>query len=218
MVHILFTKLPDEFILSDYHQKLRRLPLPLQTRNRQYRRWQDQLANLYGKLLLIKGLTIIGRHNYKLQEIQYTMNGRPYFENDGNQQLDFNISHSDAYVVCAVTAEQKVGIDIEAIKPVDLNDFRHILTEEEWEVIQSSNDPIRSFFELWTIKESVIKADGRGLSIDLNAIKVSGPQATYEAATWHLNELEIDEEYAAHLALSGDDTVIEVEYTDHYYL
>jgi 4'-phosphopantetheinyl transferase len=38
------------------------------------------------------------------------------------------------------------------------------------ELIFNSNDPLKTFFELWGCKESYIKAIGVGLSFELNKI------------------------------------------------
>jgi 4'-phosphopantetheinyl transferase len=82
----------------------------------------------------------------------------------------FNISHSGDWVVCAVD-NLPVGIDVEKIHDVDLNLSARFFSEEEHKYLLSLEISKRrnSFFELWTLKESYIKADGRGLSIPLNS-------------------------------------------------
>ena len=45
-----------------------------------------------------------------------------------------------------------------------------MLTPEEFRSINNANDSIYRLFELWTKKESIIKADGRGLTIDLREV------------------------------------------------
>jgi 4'-phosphopantetheinyl transferase len=74
------------------------------------------------------------------------------------------------------------------------------MTDEQWKVINNADDPLRSFYTFWTIKESVIKADSRGLSIPLNDIHISKSYAQLEDRLWHLHELKLHKNYCAHLA------------------
>ena len=45
-------------------------------------------------------------------------------------------------------------------------------TEEEQNEINNSDDPVKTFFKLWTLKECYMKASGRGLSLGLKNINV----------------------------------------------
>lgn len=47
------------------------------------------------------------------QSFYYSEKGRPYLE---NSVIDFNISHTDQYVLMAVSAQQMVGIDVQSVK------------------------------------------------------------------------------------------------------
>ena len=53
--------------------------------------------------------------------------GKPYVE---DLNIEFNISHSADMVVCVVN-DNPVGVDIEKIRPVDLNTAKRIFSEEE---------------------------------------------------------------------------------------
>lgn len=86
----------------------------------------------------------------------------------------FNISHSGDWVVCAVSNEP-VGIDVEMIKPVEFNTIaRRFFTETEYNDLMSkeNNERLKYFYTLWTLKESYIKAVGKGLSIPLNSFSI----------------------------------------------
>jgi 4'-phosphopantetheinyl transferase len=58
----------------------------------------------------------------------------------------------------------RIGIDIELIQYIDINYYRHFISNSEWNSITNDDAFIRRFYHYWTIKESVMKADGRGLS------------------------------------------------------
>lgn len=82
-------------------------------------------------------------------------------------ETPFNLSHAGDYAVLARSGEP-VGVDLERIRPID---WRRISARyfhpEEQSFLQSSSYPLESFFWIWTLKESYIKAEGGGLSIPL---------------------------------------------------
>lgn len=188
------------------------MPISIQEKNSKYRRWQDRHLHLFGKLLLLSGLKDYGYSISILDEIKFNQYSRPYV--DGN--IDFNISHSGEYVICAIGKGLRLGIDIEEIIEINLNDFRQVMTYEQWYDIIDSKDPIRSFFKYWTIKESVIKADSRGLSIPLLDIHVNNDEVFYEDKMWYLKNLNFINQYCATLATNKQDVIVELRYIDFY--
>ncbi len=92
-----------------------------------------------------------------------------------NLPVDFNISHSENTVVCAVS-DAPVGIDVEEIRPIDLNVAKHICTKEDMkylfghipaddEFIKVNNqDVLIRLFEIWTAKEAYFKCLGTGIT------------------------------------------------------
>ncbi len=102
--------------------------------------------------------------------------GRPYA--DGFPP--FSLSHSGDLCVLAVNGGEAgaspVGVDTEQLVPRDPHRLRRLLLPEEqvWADSVRAADPsgqegmvfLRAFYTLWTLKESVIKACGRGLSLD----------------------------------------------------
>jgi phosphopantetheinyl transferase len=89
----------------------------------------------------------------------------------------FNISHSGGHVVCAV-CDEPVGIDVEVVKPIDMNIANRFFSEDERERIFSGPEDERGrlglFYDVWTRKESFIKMTGEGLSRPLKAFSVFG--------------------------------------------
>src|ERR1700749_3492577 len=79
-------------------------------------RLKDRQASLLGKLLLYKLLEKMEGREKDLSRLIYTTNGKPLLERTG---VSFNISHSGDYVVCAMTDQQQIGVDIEKIEEVD---------------------------------------------------------------------------------------------------
>lgn len=103
--------------------------------------------------------------------------GKPYAK---DLNIEFNISHSADIVVCVVDANP-VGVDIEKIRPVDLNTAKRIFSEKEIQYIFECSPKIENynhylndavlqrFFELWTKKETYGKLVGTGIFAESNA-------------------------------------------------
>ncbi|MGB8192529.1 MAG: 4'-phosphopantetheinyl transferase superfamily protein, partial [Chitinophagaceae bacterium] len=93
-----------------------------------------------------------------------------------------------------------IGVDIEEIRSIDFEGFKKFMTDEELAVIENNENPLAGFYELWTKKEAVIKAEGKGLSIPLKDIKIENNIARSPYGTWYLHKIEIDPNYPAYLA------------------
>jgi 4'-phosphopantetheinyl transferase len=163
-----------------------------------YRRWEDAHAYVLGRKLLQHAL-MEANCNRTLADIRYNAFGRPVI--DGFE--DFNISHSGNVVVCAVTSQGSVGIDIEMRQPLDITDFIRLFSGVEWNRINGAASPLDIFYEYWTAKEAVLKADGRGLINDLAALDVSSFDSVWmDDQTWYLDSIPHFENYACHIASS----------------
>ena len=85
----------------------------------------------------------------------------------------FNISHSGDWVVLA-TGPSPLGIDVERIKDIDLDIAKRFFSGREYDDLMLKPDEERFsyFFNLWTLKESYIKAVGKGLSLPLDSFSM----------------------------------------------
>ena len=99
------------------------------------------------------------------QRLQTRVNGKPYLA----QAPAFNLSHSGEYVVLAV-GEGEVGTDIEKCEPAHLKLAKRVFTPREQAWMQAA--PMERFARLWTLKESVMKATGKGLQLDPGSFEV----------------------------------------------
>jgi 4'-phosphopantetheinyl transferase len=162
-----------------------------------FRRWQDKQANLLGKLLLAHLLKQYGYSKQILRNLDYSEFNRPYIK---QAKLDFNISHSGEFVVCALSDTQLIGIDIELIQQINLEDFSYILNSRDQVRINDSADKYFSFFQIWSAKEAMLKADGRGLVNELDKLEINGDLGIFEKTIYHLKELKIDPLYSSFIA------------------
>ncbi|MBD2073800.1 4'-phosphopantetheinyl transferase superfamily protein [Phormidium sp. FACHB-592] len=123
--------------------------------------------------------TLLGRYlNTSPDRVQfrYGDKGKPALaEPLASVGLEFNLSHSEDLMVCAVAYQQAIGIDLEYFRPVaDLENLtQRFFTPQEHAAIHAleGDSCLRSFFQHWTCKEAVLKATGNGL-MSLSAIEV----------------------------------------------
>lgn len=68
--------------------------------------------------------------------------------------------------------DQQVGIDVEEVRVFDLCMAKQLFTEfEYWEILAAENKSL-ACFDIWTMKESYVKALGKGLAIPLDSFRV----------------------------------------------
>ncbi len=95
--------------------------------------------------------------------------GRPRLPGDG---LDVSVTHSGDFAAVAASTAGPVGIDLEAVRPVDHQPLlNEVLALEERDEATS----LEAFFTYWTRKESVLKATGTGMSIPMRTVIVTPP-------------------------------------------
>lgn len=107
--------------------------------------------------------------------------GRPLLAapRPGVQLPSFSISHTDDYVFLAVARGLRLGLDAEpACRQVEFAAMRRFLTAAEARyVLQQPQQTRRRILELWTLKESYVKALGLGLHLGLTSFSFVHPGA-----------------------------------------
>lgn len=173
-----------------------------------FKRSVDRKNTLCGKLLLRKALVDFAADAELLATIKYNSFRRPFIEK--GPFADFNISHSDELVVCILSDTHRVGIDVEKIRNIAIEDFQAQFTARERALLKSADHPLQMFYDLWTKKEAVVKADGRGLTLPLPHIDVSGRIVSVDDLNWSIRKVDIENAYSVHLATNApcDDYVL----------
>lgn len=146
-----------------------------------------------GKKLLYRGLNLLGVPSSDIC-IEKTDFGKPFFKDFPN--IKFNISHSKNIVIC-VFSDLEIGCDIEEIRPCDLKLAKRFFSENEYLYLDSlpKEEQDDCFFRYWTLKESYIKAVGKGLSLPLNSFEINLSNELYlekttqEKKHWYFKEL-----------------------------
>ena len=160
---------------------------------------------------------VIGRYlgtNPEAVRFSYGPYGKPAL--NGDTALRFNMSHSRAVGLVAVTQAREIGVDVEYIRA----DFatediaRRFFSPCEVEAFNElpNAQQVSAFFKCWTRKEAYIKAIGRGLSQPLDGFDVTlvpdVPPALLradadDASRWSLTDIDVGDEYAAALMVEG---------------
>lgn len=205
-VLICYTHLQANLPETFYAPYLAALPKPLVSKINQYVQVHDRNSSTIGKHLLLNGLRQLGFDRKHLSSIQYGHNNRPFLSS--LSQLDFNISHSKSLIVCALSLDVKLGIDVEEKSSINILNLKNQLSENQWEQLQGTPDPQAAFYQFWVQKEAIVKADGSGLLQDFSEIDIQGQRAFLNEQRWLLHELAIDSNYCAWLAT---DQMVEIK-------
>ena len=152
------------------------------------------------------------------QDIEFIHNqyGKPLLK---NSNIHFNMSHSHNIVSYIIASNYMVGIDIERhdnnLNIPELSSL--VLTMEESRYLSglNSKEKFELFYHLWTKKESLIKANGQGLTYPINTIEAmsvsSGEtifltnekNALQQEQEWYYYELETPKNYSGAIAIEN---------------
>lgn len=200
VIHVLYTFLYPQLNDQQFEDYLIQLPSQLQRKIAMFSHWQDAQASLYGKLLLRSGLVRYYQLKHTiLDHLQYSAYGKPSLP---ETNLDFNISHAGQYVVCVIAENRAVGVDLEEIKPMEIDFFEDQFSNEELADIRNTGDSTAKLLNYWVKKEAVAKAAGGGLQMPLRGISFAcrADEAEAFCKTWCLNEILLDEDHCCWLA------------------
>ena len=106
-------------------------------------------------------------------KLSYNSHGKPFIS---GLDIQFNWSHSGD-MIAVIAGSIQCGIDIELQTNKEIFDYRSLCTPLEliWLNQKSQNTgkaEHEQFLDLWTAKESVVKAKGTGLSTDPRYIEI----------------------------------------------
>ena len=162
-----------------------------------YLREEDRILSAAAKWLLYLGLQ---KHKFPVNVV--FENGRPVTESDS---VGVSVSHTPGFVACAINDAGAVGIDVERIRPVVPADFKSVLTSGELVLLEGN--PLQSdtrFFDIWTRKESIAKACGRGMYVNFASFAAHDSMVIAEGNSWTTSALHAPDRYAAAVGYPAD--------------
>jgi 4'-phosphopantetheinyl transferase len=99
--------------------------------------------------------------------------GKP--ELAGDTSLKFSLSHSHTTALLAVDPELPLGVDVEDLKPIEPEVADKHFSATELSMLRGlqGDEWLTGFYRCWTRKEAILKAEGVGLSRDLDSFDIS---------------------------------------------
>ena len=184
-----------------FRKLLTNVPDEKQERIKKFARHDDAKRVLLADILVRSVVASELKVSTKMIEFNANKFGKPRLKR--NRGFHFNVSHSEDWVVCAVD-DEPIGIDIEKIRSVKLEIAEQFFSDEEYKMLIAKRPEDRQdfFFDLWTLKESYIKAVGKGLSIPLKSFTVSffkkdeiAIRLGNKLTSWTLKQYDLGPEY-----------------------
>lgn len=175
---------------------------------------EDRLRYSVGRLLLRDVTSSLTGDSREGLNIRLDKHGKPFIP-DGPA---FNLSHSGSIVLIGVCEQPFVGVDIEAVRCID--DMESLasmcFSADELNRFYSlpREDRTGAFFRIWTRKEALVKAIGKGLKIDLKTFSVSPersdrnqllslPGEASSTGAWSIFDVPVSPGYEAAVAVSS---------------
>lgn len=136
-------------------------------------------------------------------EFSYGLYGKPELAGRAGEHLRFNLSHSGAWAVLAITSGAAIGVDLEKIDPA--LDYA-ALAARFFSVAENSRllaaappRRRRSFYRLWTRKEALLKGEGGGFT---------AAERVEEEGMWQLRSFWLGGGYVGAIACAGEMPVL----------
>jgi 4'-phosphopantetheinyl transferase len=185
-----------------------------QARIQRFYRMEDQQRALIGDILiryLLCNKLLLANKELIFAKTEF---GKPFLVNDN--KIHFNISHSGDWVLSAVH-NLPVGVDIEKIQPIDYQIAARFFSKSEYLNLMNKEgrDKLEYFYEIWTLKESYIKAVGKGLNIPLESFSINTNEGVIKVETgkgpkeYYFNRYNLDERYKVAVC-AGENTFMEL--------
>lgn len=158
---------------------------------------KSRIASLLGRLILLyylkKNKMLTGS---KITSISYTECGKPYLT---EQKLNFSISHSNNYVGCTFSLDSNIGLDLEFMNKIDISEYQNIFCREEYSYLMS-NHSLYAFYQLWTRKESFLKAIGTGFLLQPQMINTLENPIVYKEYQFYTKSWDLCGNYLMTIA------------------
>ncbi|KAI8098625.1 uncharacterized protein BX664DRAFT_381313 [Halteromyces radiatus] len=165
---------------DQFDQALERLPKDEHEQVLRYKFESDRRHALVGRLL--RRYYYSRKLNIPWDSLKFYLqkHGKPALIHPQGKWTDFNISHDGDWVIFGATEEQDmcIGVDVVWMNQTtfgSINDFifsfsDQLMIEEQdlLRQIENEQDRLLTFYQIWGVKESYIKAIGKGLGLDLN--------------------------------------------------
>ncbi|WP_186333735.1 4'-phosphopantetheinyl transferase superfamily protein [Paenibacillus xylanexedens] len=137
-----------------------------------FMRQADAYRSVLGEILT--RVTLSKLTGLRPAELSFTHNSYGKPELSHHSDVQFNVSHSGDWIALISGGTDELGVDVEKIAPIDMQIAERFFspTESQFLAAKPSEMQQETFYRLWTLKESYIKAVGMGLSIPLDSFAI----------------------------------------------
>lgn len=100
--------------------------------------------------------------------------------------FQFNLSHTQGFVLCGISDDGAIGVDVEKIASTPTPVMGRIFHPEEIQYVENAPAMERDlrFYKIWTRKEAYIKQLGTGFHGDLSVYNTLSSPLSSELYTW----------------------------------
>lgn len=148
-------------------------------------------------------------------EIRKEDTGKPYLP---HSRIQFNLSHSEEHMLCAVTHGNPIGVDCQVVYEISNMDalVRDFYSSQERQLYdQCKKDNLSDFFfKTWVRKEAFMKATGLGFHLpskhfSIITTKGDEPHLRFHRSNpisikeWSIQDISVQPRYKAALAVQG---------------
>jgi len=181
--------------------------------------------NKYEEFVITRGLLRDSLGTYlnkdpKQIEIKLTEYDKPFTtEMIDGKNISFNVSHSHGKAIIAIGLDRNIGIDIEKIRSdVEFEKLsKRYFSDTENKALMQCEHVIRAetFYTIWTRKEALVKAIGKGIAFGLKEFEVSASKDkppfllnthwdNAQLEKWTIINVEAPDGYITSLASDGN--------------
>lgn len=134
--------------------------------------------------------------------------------------VEWSVTHSGDKVVVAVGLGHPLGVDVERLdRELPADELAPMVLSDHEMAVLAQLDPGRrvwGFYRYWTRKEAVLKAMGRGLTVPLRDVVVSGPEkpprVLSDVGAWGpamtLHDFDVGSSYVCSLAVAAPEVEV----------
>jgi 4'-phosphopantetheinyl transferase len=159
-------------------------------------------------------------------EFQYNPQGKPEVSPTCNPSgLRFNFTHSESLALIAITKIGPLGIDIERLRAIEGAEelAEGFCSQRELKVFKdlTSDEKQLAFYNLWTRKESFLKATGEGITHLLRKVEVvfcpgeqirfiALPGGSTRGSRWRLYNLSSADDFVGAITIMSENDRVRV--------
>ncbi|WP_458463410.1 4'-phosphopantetheinyl transferase family protein [Paenibacillus sp.] len=209
MITIRVLQVPEVLPEAYWNHFLSRVSAERRAQASRFMRQADAYRSVLGEILT--RVTLSKLTGLRPADLSFTRNsyGKPSLSHPSNVQ--FNVSHSGGWIALISGSNGELGVDVEKIAPIDMQIAERFfsLMESQFLAAKPAEIQLETFYRLWTLKESYIKAVGIGLSMPLDSFAIlpdeRGDWHCEQAGTYLFHSQRLDDEHMLAACSAGED-------------